>query len=107
MVQIICTAITAAAAVICGYMAYAGTKRDKEMANQRKKDETRASQRAEESHLSLRLMNANCKLTVGVATALKHGHCNGEVEEGLAAVKDAQGDYEKFLEGIAIAHITK
>lgn len=53
------------------------------------------------------MIDANCKLTVGVAMALKRGHCNGEVEQGLAAIQKTQRDYEQFLEGIGIDHITR
>ena len=53
------------------------------------------------------MINANCQLTVGVAMALKRGKCNGEVEQGLAAIENATKEYEQFLEGIAIEHITR
>ena len=53
------------------------------------------------------MLNANCQLTVGVAMALKRGHCNGEVEAGLAAIEKTTKDYEQFLEGIAIDHIAR
>ena len=39
--------------------------------------------------------------------ALKHGHCNGEVEAGLQAVQEASDNYVQFLEGIAIDQIKK
>ena len=39
--------------------------------------------------------------------ALKRGHCNGEVEQGLAAIKRTQHEYEQFLEGIALDQITR
>ena len=51
------------------------------------------------------MIDAECKLTVGVAMALKRGHCNGEVEAGLAAVQKTTKEYERFLEDIAIEHI--
>ena len=53
------------------------------------------------------MMSANSELTVGVAWALKRGHCNGEVEKGLKAVEDAQREYTEYLEGIALDHIKK
>lgn len=53
------------------------------------------------------MIEANSKLTVGIAMALKHGHANGEVEAGLKAVDEAQREYVEFLEGIAIEQITK
>lgn len=100
MTEIICTAITAAATIICGYIAISGKRRAE-------REDERAEQRSKEGRLQLRMMDANSKLTVGVAMALKHGHCNGEVEAGLKAVQEASDDYVKFLEGIAIDQIKK
>ena len=39
--------------------------------------------------------------------ALKNGHCNGEVEEGLYAVQEAGTDYTLFLEEIALDALRK
>lgn len=100
MTEIICTAITAAATIICGYMAISGKKRAE-------REDERAEQRAKEGILQLQMIDANSKLTIGVAMALKHGHCNGEVEAGLQAVQEASDNYVKFLEGIAIDQIKK
>ncbi|MEZ3453542.1 MAG: hypothetical protein K1W17_04145 [Oscillospiraceae bacterium] len=100
MIEIICAAIAAAATIICAYIAAQGKKRDE-------KEEIRAEQRAKEGRLQLKMLDANSKLTIGVAMALKHGHANGEVEAGLEAVNDAQTEYVNFLEGIAIDQIKK
>lgn len=74
---------------------------------QRARVEARAAQRAKEGRLQLEMLHANSKLTVGVAMALKRGHCNGEVEAGLEAIKNADQAYAAFLEGIAVDHLTK
>lgn len=74
---------------------------------QRARVEARAAQRAKEGRLQLEMLHANSKLTVGVAMALKRGHCNGEVEDGLEAIKNADQAYAAFLEGIAVDHLTK
>lgn len=100
MTEIICTFITAAATIICAYMAVQEKKRSDRV-------DARAEQRAKEGRLQLAMIDANSKLTVGVAMALKNGYANGEVEEGLKAVREAQKEYIKFLEGIALEHITK
>lgn len=100
MIEIICAAIAAAATIICAYIAAQGKKRDK-------MEETRAEQRAKEGQLQLKMLDANSKLTIGVAMALKHGYANGEIEAGLKAVKDAQTEYVNFLEGVAIDQIKK
>lgn len=100
MTEIICTAITAAATIICGYMAISGKKRAE-------REDERTEQRTKEGMLQLQMIDANSKLTIGVAMALKHGHCNGEVEVGLQAVQEASDNYVQFLEGIAIDQIKK
>lgn len=53
------------------------------------------------------MIASNTELTVGVAMALKNGHCNGEVEAGLQAVKSAQLKYRQFLENLALEEIKK
>lgn len=100
MTEIICAAIAAAATIICGVLAHSNGKRGK-------REDARAEQRAKEGRLQLRMMDANTKLTVGVAMALKNGHANGEVEDGLKAVNEANSEYVKFLEGIALDDIKK
>ena len=100
MTEIICTVITAAATIICGYMAISGKKRAE-------REDERAEHKAKEGMLQLQMIDANSKLTIGVAMALKHGHCNGEVEVGLQAVQEASDNYVQFLEGIAIDQIKK
>ena len=107
MIDIVCAAIAAVATIMCAVVSADSKKRDKAFAEQRSKEDDRARQRAKEASLQLAMINANSELTVGVAWALKRGKCNGEVEQGLAAVKAAQAEYTKFLEGIAIDHITK
>lgn len=100
MTEIICASITASATVICAFMAAQSKKMSE-------KEDARAEQRIKEGRLQLEMMDANNKLTIGIAMALKHGHANGEVEEGLSAVKEAQREYAEFLEAVAIANIRK
>lgn len=100
MIDIVCAAIAAIATVLCAVVAANGKKRDE-------KEDARAAQRAKEARLQLAMMSANSELTVGVAWALKRGHCNGEVEKGLKAVEDAQREYTEYLEGIALDHLKK
>ena len=73
---------------------------------QRERVEARAAQRAKEGRLQLAMIHAVGKLTVGVAMALKRGHCNGEVEDGLEAVQKADTEYAAFLESVAVEHLT-
>lgn len=105
MIEIICAIITGVAAIICAAMAAAGVRREKREKVEQERIDRRAEQRAKEGRLQLAMIDAECKLTVGVAMALKRGHCNGEVEAGLAAVQKTTKEYERFLEDIAIEHI--
>lgn len=98
MTEVICTGITAAATIICAIFA-AQHKSLSEIS------EERAEQRAKEARLQLKMSAANNKLTIGVAMALKNGHANGEVEEGLKAVEAAQLEYRQFLEELALDNI--
>lgn len=100
MTEILCTAITAVATVLCAYIAHKTGQREK-------REDERAEQRAKEGRLQLEMSEANNKLTIGVAMALKTGHANGEIEAGLKAVEAAQNDYRLFLEGIALDELKK
>ena len=106
MTEVICAALTAFCAIVCVAIAIRRLSARSEKEEQERINR-RAEQRAKEGRLQLAMIDANCKLTVGVAMALKRGHCNGEVEQGLAAVQKTQHDYEQFLEGIGIDHITR
>lgn len=107
MVEILCAIIAAVAAIICAAMAAQSSKREKREQAEQERIDRRAEQRAKEGRLQLAMLDANCRLTVGVAMALKRGHCNGEVEQGLAAINRTQHEYEQFLEGIALDQITR
>lgn len=105
--EVICTIITGVVGIICAAMAAQSSKREKKAKEETERVDRRAEQRAKEGRLQLAMINANCQLTVGVAMALKRGKCNGEVEQGLAAIEKTTKEYEQFLEGIAIEHITR
>ena len=107
MTEVICTALTGFCAIGCAALASQASKREKREKEEQERINRRAEQRAKEGRLQLAMIDANCKLTVGVAMALKRGHCNGEVEQGLAAIQKTQREYEQFLEGIGIDHITR
>lgn len=103
--EVICTIITGAVGIICAALAAQSSRREKRTKKETERVDRRAEQRAKEGRLQLAMLNANCQLTVGVAMALKRGHCNGEVEAGLEAVQKTTKEYEQFLEGIAIDQI--
>lgn len=107
MTEIICAGLTGIFTIIVALIAAGGRKRDKRDAERDARTEARAEQRANEGRLQMAMIEANSKLVVGVAMALKRGHCNGEVEAGLSAVQKTTAEYEKFLEGIAYDHLGK
>lgn len=98
--EILLASISAAAsilvAVIGGIAAVSQVKIKKKADEENEAAKKRADQRAKESLLLMELVNADTKLTIGVAMALKNGHANGEIEEGLKAVNQANDAYESF-----------
>lgn len=107
MVEVICAFIAAVATIICAWIAKCNADTEKKRNASEKRSEELNAERAKEARLQMDMIAANSKLTVGVAMALKHGHANGEVEEGLAAVKTANEKYSDFLREIAINHMNK
>lgn len=107
MTEIICAAITAASAIVCALVASQNKRREKAEAERIEREERRAAMRMRESHLQLRLLEAETSLTIGVALGLKRGKCNGELEEGLKKVQAAREEYETFLQEIATEHLSK
>ena len=107
MVDVICAIIAAAATILCAWIAKCNADTEKKRKEKEKRTEELNVERAKEARLQMDMIAANSKLTVGVAMALKHGHANGEVEEGLAAVKTANEKYTEFLKDIAINHMNK
>lgn len=98
---IICSVISAVASIVVAVIGNRMLKAQKKSEADKIKENAAAERRREESLLAMQLTFANTKLTVGVATAQKTGHANGEIEEGLAEVKKAQDKYEAFLHKIA------
>jgi len=100
MTEIICAAISAVAAISCAVVSAKHTKNQK-------REEKRAELRAAENRLMLDMINANSKLAIGTAMAIKNGIANGELEKGLQAIKSCDEKYEKFIQEIAIEHLTR
>ena len=105
MIEVICALVAAGATIVCAWIASTTAKAEKIRKKEDEKAEERSRQRNKEARLQLAMIAANSKLTVGVAMALKHGHANGEVEEGLSAVETANSEYTRFLEELALDHI--
>ena len=98
--SVYCAAISAASAIACAIIGARRARRDREEKAQRERAE--AEERAQRERVEARA----AQLTVGVAMALKRGHCNGEVEDGLEAVQKADTEYAAFLESVAVEHLT-
>ena len=107
MTEIICAVVTTATTFICAWIASKSSRDEKVRKIDEVKAQKRADQRSKEAMLQLAMIATNLKLTVGVAMVLKHGHANGEVEEGLGAIEATNSDYTKFLKNLALEHIKK
>lgn len=93
-------------ALITGWYSVKQSKVQKQIELRQEESDKKAELRRKESLLSMKMASANTKLTIGVAMALKTGHANGEIEEGMKAVNEAEREYSDFLKSIAISDIT-
>lgn len=100
MIEIICAAITAAAAVSVALI----ERRNRQY---NKRVEERAEKRATESRLSMDLMYATCALSLTTAKKLANMHTNGDVEEAMDAADKAQKAYIGFVRNEAAKTISK
>ena len=107
MVEIVGYILSASATIICGILAYISQKEHKAAEINRKKEEQRAEERRKESLLLMKLIHADCSLTVGTALAIKRGKANGELEQGLKDVEEAMDAYNNFHDAIAVNHLSK
>lgn len=105
MNAIVIASISATASIIVAIIGGCFTVQQNKIQKQAKEDAKRADARAEqrkrESLLAMEMNYANTKLTIGVAMALKRGHANGEIEEGLEMVNKASNNYNAYLREIA------
>lgn len=105
MIEFLGTCVAAAATIVCAIIAYRSNKEAKIAKEERERAELRAKRRLQESRLSLKLINANCALTVGTALAVKRGHANGELDDGLKQVAEAQKAYNEFIQQVALEDV--
>lgn len=61
------------------------------------KTDARAEARKQESLLALEMQMATAKMAYATAMALKRGHANGEVEDGIVSYEEARKKYLRFL----------
>ena len=69
---------------------------NRQQAQRDKKNAAIASNKRNSERVQLCLLLAAAKLSYAVAMALKHGHPNGEVEEGVEQYKSAMAEFKKF-----------
>lgn len=100
MTEIVCTAITATAAIFVAII-------ERRNLAQNKRIEQRAERRAMESRLSMDLMYANCALSLTTAKKLANMHTNGDVEEAMKAAEIAQKAYNDFVKDTATHSFVK
>jgi hypothetical protein len=93
-------------ALITGWYSVKQSKVQKQIEVRQEEADRKAELRRKESLLSMKMASANTRLTIGVAMALKRGHANGEIEDGMKAVEDAEREYNNFLKSVAINDIT-
>ena len=64
---------------------------------QRKKEEERETEKANQMTLIIRTLNSLGKLTVANSIALRDGHTNGELKEALSEYRDVEKDLFDYL----------
>lgn len=61
-----------------------------------KKDEEKEKTQNQSQAVQLSLLLATAKLSYATASAIKNGHPNGEVEEGIEQYKSSMADFKRF-----------
>ena len=67
---------------------------------QRKKEEEREAEKANQMTLIIRTLNSLGKLTVANSIALRDGHTNGELKEALKEYKEVETDLFDYLASV-------
>ena len=99
--------VPALAAVVVAIIEAIATRERKANKVMQDKIEKRAVLRAEESHLSMQMMNASISLGVATALAVEEKRLNGEMRAAKAEAEEAQRAYHAFCERIAAKEISK
>lgn len=107
MTEIVSISISTVGAIICAVIARYIQLHTKNDQKQQERIERRAQQREQEGNLQLAMLNADMKLTIGIAVAIKTGHCNGEMEKGLESMQEASERYDAFLHELAMHQLAK
>lgn len=67
---------------------------------QRKKEEKRETEKANQMTLIIRTLNSLGKLTVANSIALRDGHTNGELKDALKEYKEVETDLFDYLASV-------
>jgi hypothetical protein len=94
---------TLAVTVIGGLFARDSKRRKKQLDDA----DVRATLRAEESRLSMRLMSADLSLTRATAHAVKEGRANGTMDAAITEADAAELEYYNFVNGVAAKQVAK
>lgn len=96
--QIVTALISAASAIIVGYLA---RKYQKDSDENNKK----AERRKKESLLSMKMLEASLELALVEAEAMTNGHLNGNVEQAKQKAQEAKSEYEAYAKQVMLEEL--
>lgn len=99
--------ISAIALVVVAIIEAVALKDRKKAKEEKERVERRAALREHESHLSMQMMSAACALALVTAKKVTGMHTNGDVEEAMDKAREAQANYQTFLEETAARQLAK
>lgn len=99
--------ISAIALIAVAIIEAVAVKERKNEKAEKERVERRAALREHESHLSMQMMSAACALALVTAKKVTGMHTNGDVEEAMEKAREAQSNYQTFLEETAARQLAK
>ena len=99
--------ISAAALIAVAIIEAVALRERKNEKAEKERVEKRAALREHESHLSMQMMSAACALALVTAKKVTGMHTNGDVEEAMDKAREAQANYQTFLEETAARQLAK
>lgn len=79
----------------------------KQLKSHAAKEAERQRIREEESKKLIRIIEANTRLTLGIADAIRTGKCNGNIDGGISAVSEAESAYKQYAVDLLKEKISK
>lgn len=104
MIQTIITVVGTVLVAVIESMAASDRKRLK---TQTEKESERQRIREEESKKLIRIIEANTRLTLGIADAIRTGKCNGNIDGGISAVSEAESAYKQYAVDLLKEKVSK